>query len=229
MSEVDDAVDGNGSDVDEFLHERDAEYRDGVVHPDPDPDGEDIVCGGGAPMEEDPAPDVELDPPVGPVPPIVAVAVGPLAHPPLPPPAHPLPAPVGLANGAVPGDPWFQYDLGEIGFFVFDEAKESLNAHCRRHGRLCRLNRTVRASNYNNRSGQGRPVGQLGAWLVGADKYPDWTSHKAAARDERIVSWALRDRFRTWAESLPRFRESVSVLERPPRGGERSEPFALPG
>ncbi len=164
---------------------------------------------------------------------------GPPFHPPpLPPPAAPVPvaaAAAGSGGAAVAvarapfirGDPWARYEIPGLGYLVLDEKANSLNAHCAAHGSLCRLNRSLNSN--DRRPAQGRPVGQLIAWLQCQGSFADAAAHKASARQEAFVGWATRFEARTWAKALPDFEEQILPLERPLARGEREEPFALPG
>lgn len=162
-----------------------------------------------------------------PLPPAPAAPAEPAAPSPPPPPAQPRPRPAAAGGGAAWVGPWWRYTFPNgIGFLVHNHNANSLDAHCPRHPQ-CRTNRSLgdRAS----RPSLGRPVGQLTAWLLGAEMYASKAEHKAALRDEiRTCSLRARQNAREWASGLEGF-DQVLALERPQRPGEYAEPVGLPG
>lgn len=137
------------------------------------------------------------------------------------------PAPLGDGGGGGGGaymdGPWLKYQLPDNqGVLVFDHHSNSLGAHCPRH-RLCRMNRTLNQS--VARPGQGRPLGQLIAWLLAAPACATKPDHdRAKTRDAETMSYPSRSRAREWARTLPGIQQILD-LERALRPGERSEPL----
>jgi hypothetical protein len=132
----------------------------------------------------------------------------------------------GHGGGRGGGDPWLRFDLPGIGYLVYDEKSESIGAHCSRH-KTCRLNRSIRAN--ARRPAQGRPLGQLIAWLQASVHFESQANHKSTAREEGYVSWVQRNAAREWAMGLPGFVDTMACLERHQRPDERVEPINLAG
>ena len=115
------------------------------------------------------------------------------------------------------------------GELVYNERDLSLGAHCGCANHvLCRLNRTVVAGGAS-RPAQGRPIGQLVAWLRAGAAYETRGDHFAARRQEAAVSFPQRLAARRWLEGLPGMAD-LFALERPQRPGEHhAEPDGLAG
>ena len=100
-------------------------------------------------------------------------------------------------------------------------------ASCSVHGeRECRLTRSLLGSGLPSRSGQGRPLGLMVAWLACAGDHPDAGAHKGM---KPLPSFADRQKARAdfFAEDEER---SVWMdgIERPVREDEGEEPERVP-
>jgi hypothetical protein len=146
---------------------------------------------------------------------------------------HPLPRRHGARVGS-----WQYLDFcspeGEIlGQFVFDVQRKKLNAHCHQaaHALLsqtCHMDRTCEGSGLRTRSGQGRPLGFLAAWLLRGPKCSVKELHSNLKKtlgtrtfqEERLAA-------RQYLKQFPEF-QILFELERPPRDGEGEEPELVP-
>jgi hypothetical protein len=143
--------------------------------------------------------------------------------PPVPPPPRREDA---VASGVRHEGPWLKYLLpGGLGHIIWNHDARSLDGHCPLH-KNCRMNRTVNSS--SGKPGQGRPMGQIIAWLRDGPNHTSAAAHGATKRSEVVVSWPLRVAAREWVSTLPGI-EVMLEKERPCRDGERQEPFSLPG
>jgi hypothetical protein len=112
----------------------------------------------------------------------------------------------------------------------YDTKLNILSAHCRHpsHGRLCRLNRTLK-ENARDRD-KGRPLGLLLAWIAIAGEFSTVQEHMQVARlpdvyiDERL-SFANRKKWRLWlGDNDPVKYAAIQGLERNQRVAEDVEP-----
>jgi len=109
-----------------------------------------------------------------------------------------------------------------LGHIIMNEhpAAMSLDAHCRRCG--VAIGRKYRARPGARQHHQGRPLASLLAWL----HEPCGANHRTKYRED-VLTFALRDQFRTWAIAVPEF-EPLRRKERDPwPGGEGLEPLRL--
>ena len=105
-----------------------------------------------------------------------------------------------------------------------------ITAHCNypSHGRLCRLRRSIMASDTD--PAKGRPGGLLLAWLACASKYSSLAAHQAAGQKKMLryvpeLNFEARSRARSSAtEEDATLKDTLEELERPKRGGEGDEP-----
>jgi hypothetical protein len=166
-------------------------------------------------------------------------------HPPpppqlLPPPAEPPPPPHAKGRGRGRGrgrvrlprdleEDWERWPLPDgLGEIVYNPADKSLDAHCN-HGchAACRLNRTI---NEGPRAAQGRPMGQLLAWLLAQGNYTCRQLHFDVRKDEAVVGFPQRLAARNWGKLYPQL-AGAFAKERPMDGRDRGfeEPLGLPG
>jgi hypothetical protein len=142
------------------------------------------------------------------------------------PPDGPPPPPAAAACGVRREGPWLKFILpGGLGHIVWNHDARSLDGHCPHH-KNCRMNRTVNPS--VSKPAQGRPLGQIIAWLRDGPNHTSKAAHDATKRREAVVSWPQRSAAREWLTTL----QGIEVMlekERPCRDGERQEPFGLPG
>lgn len=136
----------------------------------------------------------------------------------------------GKGTGKSIGPAWPSFDVrdttGEVvGQIKYGSAGGILSAHCLNpsHG-LCRLQRTVRASEH--RPSQGRPLGFLIAWLWRGHLHESRESH-FADRIGDVVTFDDRCAARVWAEGSEAMAFPLSK-ERPLRPGEAPEPTGNP-
>lgn len=151
-----------------------------------------------------------------------------LLEPPAPPP-QPVDNRPRLAQHRPDGhgrsQPWMRWELPGLGALVLDETQNSLAAHCPLHP-LCRMNRTLNSS--RSRAHQGRPLGQLVAWLQYGPNVTTQAEHMRHRRSDDAVGYPARCRAREHLASFPDM-DVVFALERPARPGERTEPLGLAG
>ena len=119
----------------------------------------------------------------------------------------------------------------------FERKLNLLEAHCCykkgkcTHGKMCRMNRTIRPSNFC--AARGRPLGFLLAFMKYASSYKDQPSHSKSTRlgtrelDDNY-SYEKRLALRKWCmETYPEFYAFVVSVEREQRPGEGLEPDGL--
>jgi hypothetical protein len=231
---------GEGEDGDEELEAVEDEPADGDVRP--DDAASDVWCDESSGSEaedfplmealeelvermaEEPAQEEEPGLPAGPSA-VVPAAAPPVAaaEPPPPPPPEPR---VGAWGPEKRGSNWRYQFPDDFGKIVHNKIRNSLDAHCPAH-RECRINRTRERN--DARPYQGRPVGQLVAWLRAKDMFANASDHKKAAVDEvGVCSLAARQDARRWACTQPGF-DKVLELEGPKRTAEPDEPLGLAG
>ena len=112
----------------------------------------------------------------------------------------------------------------------WDPATLQLTAHCNLpgHGRLCRLRKSIKASDTNR--AQGRPGGYLLAWLAAAPRYATSADHqqmgqRKGANNREALRFEERLRLRQWAqESALDLTTAFAEFERPRWAGEGPEP-----
>lgn len=114
------------------------------------------------------------------------------------------------------------------GELVYNPIDNSLAAHCHdaRHWR-CRLNRTC--NRLRMRPAQGRPIGQLVAWLFDAARHESREAHFNARREEVVIDWSTRSRARAWFRENCPDSAAAFAKERPMGDDSRDEPIGVPG
>ena len=114
-------------------------------------------------------------------------------------------------------------DAGEIHFNV---TSNYLRAHCAHpaHGEACRRQRTVLASEFAGRGGQGRPIGSLVSWLQRAGEARSAEEHVKM----KVSPFTHRVSARDFFYGLNGGRDFARMHERKRREGEPEEPTSIP-
>lgn len=136
----------------------------------------------------------------------------------------PVPAPV--AGARVSAYKAAQVKHGVVRAYV--DKTMRMVASCSVHGeRDCRLSRSLLPSDVKSRSGQGRPLGLMVAWLACAEEYPDARAHKDM---KPMPSFADRQQARAdfFADADHDRSEWIDGVERGVRAGEGEEPERVP-
>jgi hypothetical protein len=121
---------------------------------------------------------------------------------------------------------WVRFVIPEdVGVIVYDARHNSLGAHCPHH-ETCRMNRTCEGS--TSREYQGRPLGQLVAWLLLGAGVATKQEHDRCKHNEIRLSYDSRRNAREWLAGHEGFGE-LFALEHAQRVGEQPEPLGLPG
>jgi hypothetical protein len=111
---------------------------------------------------------------------------------------------------------------GKVAHYAGSSSMEA-TCNCPTHGK-CRLTRTVNESSVVGREGQGRPVGQLVAWLAKGNSLPNKDAHMGIGN---TLSFADRTAARaTLAAMGTTDVTGLFAAERPSRAGESLEPVA---
>ena len=127
-------------------------------------------------------------------------------------------------------EPWMRFKVGTVGTLVLHDKGNnfSLAAHCKKHGALCRVNRTLKEKCGKYR---GRPVGFLIAWLQAAGDFKGKSAHIKAGKDPKKDQWTRQKRkdARLWANTLEPLVVGPLSYERKPRDEETDgEPLECP-
>ena len=127
-------------------------------------------------------------------------------------------------------EPWMRFKVGTVGTLVLNNkgSNFSLAAHCKKHGALCRVNRTLKEKGGQYR---GRPVGFLIAWLQAAGDFKGKSAHIKAGKDPKKDQWTRQKRkdARLWANTQEPLVVGPLSYERKPRDEETDgEPLECP-
>ena len=121
------------------------------------------------------------------------------------------------------GEPEERFALGERGSIRYNRQSRYFRAVCSRHD-CCSKQRTAVASARASRSGQGRPLGLLAAYLMDAGEHGSAKTHVAGAWD-----LASRQAGRNFLrESDPQKYVEFTGFERSRVEGEAEEPPSIP-
>lgn len=137
--------------------------------------------------------------------------------------AHPVVAPPPILVVAA-GASGLAYRIPySNGYLCYYESSQSFVAECNIHGR-CRRTRTAKAGSGQKGIAQGRPLGQLAAWLEMAQ-----ADQAASAWGHKWEVWPDLEQRRAARQRLVEIAEFRTLLdkERPKREGEGDEPEAL--
>ena len=113
---------------------------------------------------------------------------------------------------------------GNLRFYT---KKQEIVAHCTEHSEDCRKARTVKPSSAPSRSGQGRPIGLLVAWLNDPDSHACAQGISAAHTRTSVPRYQDRLTAREAFNQIP----GSSIFaqhERPRRANEDEEPMSIP-
>ena len=110
-----------------------------------------------------------------------------------------------------------------MGSIRYSQLGESFRAYCPVHGAKCKRSRTIHGHDAEARSAQGRPLGDLAAWLLMAADFPSAKQHKT----HQNICYTDRNNAREQISVLAKF-DVLTDLERKLRVGERAEPRRCP-
>ena len=133
------------------------------------------------------------------------------------------------APGEAPGD-WKRVAIEDYGWIMFEESSGKLNAHCAKHkSEKCKADRLSYGSTNPQRSGQGRPIGFLVAWLLESEDCLTKKDHGAVCKRwlSGIDGLEARIYARAYAKTIPAMAR-VFECERPQRDDEEEEPETVP-
>ena len=133
------------------------------------------------------------------------------------------------ATGEVAGD-WKRFAIEHYGEIIFEERHGKLNAACAKHRcEKCKADRLSYGSIKPGRSGQGRPIGLLVAWLLEGDSCLTKKDHGKDCKAwlSSIDGFEARVFACAFAKTIPAMAK-VFECERPKRDDEDSEPETVP-